>query len=92
MSIESSQVTVGLSPTIIAFNGDSGNAASIRLKNAGGTSNIYLGGGTTLASTTGLLWGTTEPAFTTNLEAGEALYGITAAGTTSIHVLKQSAG
>lgn len=92
MSVESSQVTVGLTPAILAFNTDSGNPVEVVLKNAGGTTNIYLGGGTTVASTTGFLWGTADQPFKTKLGTGEVLYGVASGGTTNIHVLKQDVG
>lgn len=84
MTIESTQVAVSTVAVVLASGG--GNGVRLNLANPAGPT-VYLGGGTAINSTTGYqLPGTASLAL--YIEAHETLYGLTASGTATVHVLR----
>lgn len=83
MAIESAQVAVGTSPVSLASGGD--NGVSVLLQNASATT-AYLGASNVAGTTGAQLIGTAALGF--YVSQGETLYGVTASGTATVHVLR----
>lgn len=88
MAVTSAQVTVGTSATALsAAETDSRSGEQLRLLNSDATNAVFIGpAGVTTATGYKLLAGATIGAI--ELDAGETLYGVVAAGTVVVHVLR----
>lgn len=96
MSVVGTRVSVGTSPTKIYENAAPGatlreddfRAINVLLKNLTATVTIFLGDSNVTVSA-GYSWEAADGGLTTDLEPGEAIWGIVAAGSQSVAVLKQ---
>jgi hypothetical protein len=83
MAATNSWVPVTTAATLVA-SGD-WNSARYYIRNGTGP-NVFLGGGTTVAGTSGYQLGSAE-ALSVTLDAGESLYAVAASGTAQLQVL-----
>jgi hypothetical protein len=99
MAIVSTRPAVLTTATLIASN-VLADAASIQeshdyavrsflVKNFTGTASVFIGGSDVTAASPAFEWTTTDGPLTVDLEPGEELYGIVAATTQTLHVLRQ---
>ncbi|MDQ3933423.1 MAG: hypothetical protein M3340_02195 [Actinomycetota bacterium] len=59
------------------------------LKNVTGTASVYLGGTDAVTTGNGFEWTVADGPLEVELEPGEKLYGVVAATTQAVHVLRQ---
>ena len=84
MAIEAAQVSVGTSPVSLAEGGS--NGVSVLVQNVSATTTL-LGGSATMGTLAGAqLVGTSALGW--YVGQGESLYGMTASGTATVHVLR----
>lgn len=95
MAISASRTTVTSTATLLATNASSTTvvgdytALSFVLKNLTGTASIFLGGGAAVTTGNGFEWAPGDGPISIDLEPGESLYAIVAAGTQTVHSLTQ---
>ena len=93
MAFAATRPAVTTSATKIAENtsthASDGEAVSFLVKNATGTAAVFLGADNTVAAANGFQWDTADGSLSVDLEPGEQLWGIVAATTQTLHVLKQ---
>lgn len=99
MAVMSTRPAITTTVTLIATN-DLADIASIQgshdwatrsflIKNSTGTASVFLGDSDVTAATPAFEWTTTDGPLSIDLEPGEALYGIVAVTTQTLHVLRQ---
>lgn len=84
MTISAAWVAVSTTPVLLADGGN--NGLHVKLYNAGGPA-VYLGGGTTVAGTSGFAVGSAV-SFSVELEQAETLYAVAASGTATVQVFQ----
>ena len=91
MAVLHERVTVGTTATLLAQAGTDRDGINVMIQSAkGGSTEVYVGGTGVTTSSYGHLIDPDEH-FDVHLASGEALYGITSAGTQVVNVLKTSA-
>jgi len=91
MAVLHGRVTVGTTATLLAQANSSRDGMNVMIQSAkGGSTEVYIGGAGVTTTSFGHLIDPDEH-FDIHLDANEALYGITSAGTQVVNVLRQGA-
>jgi hypothetical protein len=91
MAVLHARVSVGTTATLLAQAGTDRDGINVMIQSAkGGSTEVFIGGVGVTAASYGHLIDPDEH-FDIHLASGEALYGITSAGTQVINVLRTSA-